>query len=56
MFYFYLFLTAGINGLYGIYNTYNAQVIRDNKVIIGHNITDWIIVHFILFFSFITPK
>ncbi len=33
MFYFYLFLTAGINGLYGIYKTYNADVIRNNNII-----------------------
>jgi hypothetical protein len=31
--YVYGLTTAGINGLYGIYNTYNADVIRDNKVV-----------------------
>jgi hypothetical protein len=33
MFHRYILTTSGINGLYGIYYTYNADVIRDNKVI-----------------------
>jgi hypothetical protein len=58
MFHRYILTTSGINGLFGIYNTYNAHVIRDNKVInkmligekiqiiIGHIITGWITVPF----------
>jgi len=33
MFYKYIFSTAGLNGLYGIYKTYNPDVLRDNKIV-----------------------
>ena len=33
MFHKFILTTSGINGLYGIYYTYNADVIRDNKIV-----------------------